>query len=165
MNSAGAAPVPPSLPSTTMKSGVMPVSRIALAIANHSQGWPIASLKPVGLPPDSDLSRSMKRSSSMGVVNAEWAAGDTQSFHAGTPRAWAISGVTLGPGSTPPCSRRWTEIEPSPVSWANRPSRAPRFSARIALADSAPKLMAGMLNTEASYGRVQAGPPIDTLKS
>ena len=37
-NSSGAAPVPPSAPSTTMKSGVMPVSRIALTIAMNSQG-------------------------------------------------------------------------------------------------------------------------------
>jgi hypothetical protein len=37
-NSKGAAPVPPSEPSTTMKSGVMPVSSMALTMANHSQG-------------------------------------------------------------------------------------------------------------------------------
>ena len=49
MNSSGAAPVPPSAPSTTMKSGMMPVSRIALTIAMNSQGWPTQSLKPDGL--------------------------------------------------------------------------------------------------------------------
>jgi hypothetical protein len=38
---------------------------------------------------------------------------------------------------------------PSPVSWKKPPSRAPRLSARIALALSAPKLSAEMLNTEA----------------
>ena len=67
VNSSGAAPVPPSAPSTTMKSGTMPVSSIALAIANHSQGWPMHSLKPVGLPPDSSRSRSMNCSISIGV--------------------------------------------------------------------------------------------------
>ena len=53
MNSSGAAPVPPSSPSTTMKSGKMPVSSIALQIARNSHGWPMHSLKPTGLPPDS----------------------------------------------------------------------------------------------------------------
>ena len=53
MNSSGAAPVPPSLPSTTMKSGRISVSSIALQIARNSQGWPMQSLKPAGLPPDS----------------------------------------------------------------------------------------------------------------
>lgn len=32
------APVPPSPPSTTIKSGFLPVSSMALTIANHSQG-------------------------------------------------------------------------------------------------------------------------------
>src|SRR5262245_21262652 len=53
MNSSGAAPVPPSVPSTTMKSGVMLVSSIALTSARTSQGWPTQSLKPAGLPPAS----------------------------------------------------------------------------------------------------------------
>ena len=39
---------------------------------------------------------------------------------------------------------------PSPVSCAKPPRRAPRFSARIALALSAPKLIAEMLKIEAS---------------
>jgi hypothetical protein len=43
---------------------------------------------------------------------------------------------------SPPGSRWYREIPPSPVSWANPPSRAPSFSARIALPDSAPKLIA-----------------------
>ncbi len=51
MNSSGAAPVPPSVPSTTTKSGQMPVSSIALQIARNSHGWPTQSLKPTGLPP------------------------------------------------------------------------------------------------------------------
>ncbi len=38
VNSSGAAPVPPSPPSTTMKSGVMPVSSIALAMREPLPG-------------------------------------------------------------------------------------------------------------------------------
>ena len=45
---------------------------------------------------------AMKRSISMGVENALCAAGEMQSWPTGTPRAAAISGVTLVPGSTPP---------------------------------------------------------------
>jgi len=37
MNSSGAAPVPTSVPSTTMKSGVMPVSSMAFTSARTSQ--------------------------------------------------------------------------------------------------------------------------------
>ena len=33
-------------------------------------------------------------------------------------------------------------MPPSPVSWANPPRAAPAFNAEIALADSAPKLIA-----------------------
>ena len=66
------------------------------------------SLKPVGLPPDSWRSRSMNCSISTGVANALWRAGLTQSTPTGTPRAAAISGVTLGPGSTPP----WPGLAP-----------------------------------------------------
>ena len=85
-----------------MKSGVMPVSSIAFAIANHSHGWPMHSLKPVGLPPESVRSLSMNCIISIGVLKAPWLAGETQSTHGGTPRASAISSVTFGPGSTPP---------------------------------------------------------------
>ncbi len=60
MNSSGAAPVPPSLPSTTMKSGVVPLSSMALQMARNSTGWPRQSLKPTGLPPDSPRNWSMK---------------------------------------------------------------------------------------------------------
>ena len=108
VNSSGAAPVPPSAPSTTMKSGVMPVSSIALHSANHSHGWPMHNLKPVGLPPERRRSRSMKCIISIGVPNAECRAGLTQSTPTGTPRAAAISGVTLGPGNTPP----WPGLAP-----------------------------------------------------
>mmetsp|Transcript_9623 Transcript_9623/g.22372 ORF Transcript_9623/g.22372 Transcript_9623/m.22372 type:complete len:239 (-) Transcript_9623:174-890(-) len=108
VNSSGAAPVPPSAPSTTMKSGVMPVSSMALQTANHSQGWPMQSLKPVGLPPDRFRSLSMNCIISTGVENALWRAGEMQAWPTGTPRAAAISGVTLGPGSTPP----WPGLAP-----------------------------------------------------
>ena len=86
-----------------MKSGRMPVSCIALAMPNHSQGWPMQSLKPVGLPPESSRSRSMKCIISIGVLKAPCEAGETQSTQGWTPRASAISIVTFGPGSTPPC--------------------------------------------------------------
>ena len=36
VDESGAAPVPPSPPSTTMKSGVMPVASMALTMANRS---------------------------------------------------------------------------------------------------------------------------------
>jgi len=39
------------------------------------------------------------------------------------------------------------------------------LSARIAFAESAPKLIAEMLNTLAEYGCVQASPPTATRKS
>ena len=55
LNSRGAAPVPPSAPSTVMKSGVIPVANIALQIPMNSLRTPKHSLKPIGLPPDSCL--------------------------------------------------------------------------------------------------------------
>ena len=108
VNSTGAAPVPPSVPSTTMKSGVMPDSSMALTMPNHSQLWPMHSLKPVGLPPESVRKRSTNCSNSSGVENALCDAGETQSTPTGTPRASAISTVTLGPGNTPP----WPGLAP-----------------------------------------------------
>ena len=45
VNSSGAAPVPPSAPSTTMKSGVMPVSSIALAMREPFPGMADAQLE------------------------------------------------------------------------------------------------------------------------
>ncbi len=100
--SSGAAPVPPSEPSTTMKSGVTPSSIMALHMASTSTREPTHSLKPIGLPSESSRSRAMKRMSSRGVVNAEWLAGEMHVCPTGTPRASAISSVTLAPGSTPP---------------------------------------------------------------
>ena len=60
------------------------------------------SLKPTGLPPDRSRNCAMKCIISTGVPKAEWRAGEMQSTPIGTPRASEISGVTLGPGSTPP---------------------------------------------------------------
>jgi hypothetical protein len=107
VNSSGAAPVPPSAPSTTMKSGVMPVASMALTIANHSHGWPMHSLKPTGLPPESSRS-AMNCIISSGVAKALCAPATRSPVPTGTPRAAAISGVTLGPGSTPP----WPGLAP-----------------------------------------------------
>jgi hypothetical protein len=45
---------------------------------------------------------------------------------------------------------------PSPVSCMKPPLRAPPFSARMALADRAPKLIAEMLKTLAEYGWARA---------
>ena len=108
VNSSGAAPVPPSLPSITMKSGATPLSTIALHRAMNSVLWPTHSLKPTGLPPDSFRSFAMNAIISSGVENALWAAGDTQSTPTSTSRAAAISGVTFLPGSTPP----WPGLAP-----------------------------------------------------
>ena len=100
--SSGAAPVPPSPPSTMMKSGLTPSSIMALQMARISTREPTHSLNPMGLPPESSRSRATNRISSRGVVNAEWLAGEMQVCPSGTPRAAAISAVTLEPGSTPP---------------------------------------------------------------
>ena len=86
----------------------MSVSSMALTMPNHSQMWPMHSLKPTGLPPDSSRRRAMKCISSTGVENALCAEGEMQSTPTGTPRAAAISGVTLAPGSTPP----WPGLAP-----------------------------------------------------
>ena len=63
-NSCGAAPVPPSEPSTMTKSGVMPVASMALQIDRNSVRAPTHSLKPTGLPPDS------LRSVAMNAINS-----------------------------------------------------------------------------------------------
>ena len=80
MNSSGAAPVPPSLPSMTMKSGDTPVSSIALQMARNSHGWPMQSLKPVGLPCAGAACRAMKCIISIGVEKAQWRGGEMQSY-------------------------------------------------------------------------------------
>src|SRR5262245_47285478 len=66
------------------------------------------ALKPTGLPPDKSRNCAMKCIISTGVLNAEWRAGEMQSTPIGTPRAFAISAVTLAPGNTPP----WPGLAP-----------------------------------------------------
>ena len=100
--SSGAAPVPPSFPSTMTKSGPVPSSSIALQMASTSTRPPTHSLIPTGLPPASSRSRATNRTSSRGVANVACAAGLTHSRPCGTPRAAAISAVTFAAGSTPP---------------------------------------------------------------
>ena len=50
---------------------------------------------------------------------------------------------------SPPCSRWYEEIEPSPVSCAKPPNFAPLFKARMAFGDKEPKLIAEILKMEA----------------
>ena len=100
--SSGAAPVPPSEPSTMMKSGAIRSSHMALHMASTSVREPTQNLMPTGLPPESSRSWPMNRTISRGVRKAECEAGETQSSPTGTSRASAICGVTLAPGSTPP---------------------------------------------------------------
>ncbi len=119
--SSGAAPVPPSPPSTTMKSGVTPSASIALQIARKSMREPRHSLKPAGLPPASSRIRAMNRTSSRGVENTRWYDGDTHFSPAGTPRASAISRVTLAPGSTPPMPglAPWLSLSETILTWSS----------------------------------------------
>src|SRR5215813_1062166 len=79
-----------------------------LAERHDSQAWPMQSLKPTGLPPDKSRNCAMKCIISTGVLNAGWRAGEMQSTPIGTPRAFAISAVTLAPGNTPP----WPGLAP-----------------------------------------------------
>ena len=58
-NSCGAAPVPPSEPSTMTKSGVTPVASMPLQMDRNSVRAPTQSLKPTGLPPESRRSVAM----------------------------------------------------------------------------------------------------------
>ncbi len=95
--------MPPSAPSTVIKSRYCRFSTMALTIAANSQGWPMHSLMPTGLPPANSLSRSAKSSRPAGVENSEWLDGDTQSSPAVTPRVSAISWVTFGASNIPPC--------------------------------------------------------------
>ena len=66
----GAAPVPPSPPSTAMKSGKNCYIIIALHIAINSTLLPTHNLNPTGFPSDNFLILSIKSISSVGVVNA-----------------------------------------------------------------------------------------------
>ena len=107
-NSSGAAPVPPSAPSTLMKSGRMPVRCMALQIARNSRRLPTHSLSPTGLPSASSRRRATNSSSPTGVENVAWPGGEITSRPSGTPRMRAISGETFAAGRMPP----WPGLAP-----------------------------------------------------
>ncbi len=107
-NSSGAAPVPPSAPSTVMKSGIMRVVRILAQISVNSSALPMQSLKPTGLPPESSRSCSMKRSRPSTSEKALWPGGESTVWPGSMCRMRAISGVFLLAGSTPP----WPGLAP-----------------------------------------------------
>ena len=98
----GAAPVPPSPPSTVIKSGVIPDCFMALHTAINSLFRPMASLKPTGLPPLSSRSVFTNSSNPTGVENALCVGGDITSVATCTSRISAISGVFLCAGKIPP---------------------------------------------------------------
>ena len=127
--SSGAAPVPPSLPSTTTKSGPVPSSSMALQMAITSVRRPTHSLIPTGLPPASSRMRATNATSSRGVWKAECAAGLTQSRPCGTPRTAAISAVTLAAGSTPPMPglAPWLSFSDTHRTWSS-PALSRNFS-------------------------------------
>jgi hypothetical protein len=64
-----------------MKSNVMPVASMALAMANSSCGRPTQSLIPTGLPPDNSRNFAANSTSSRGVEKALWRGGDAILAH------------------------------------------------------------------------------------
>ena len=100
--SKGAAPVPPSPPSTVIKSGVRPVSCITLQRLINSSFLPIQSLIPIGFPPDNSRKCVTNPIISWAVVKAEWTGGESTWVCGLTPRPSAISGVFLFAGNIPP---------------------------------------------------------------
>ena len=102
-NSTGAAPVPPSPPSTVIKSGVIPVFSMALQISTNSSFFPTHSLNPTGFPPESSLSFRIKYIISSAFEKAECDGGDSTSVCGLIWRIAAISSVFFTAGSTPPC--------------------------------------------------------------
>ena len=58
---------------------------------------------PTGFPPDSSRSLETKSNNSSGLENSECLCGEITSSNGFTPLASAISGVTLGARSIPPC--------------------------------------------------------------
>ena len=97
----GEAPVPPSPPSTVMKS--TPRCRLPISSASLCQNAisPTADLMPTGRPVPS-ATRSTKSSSESTSENAECRDGDAQSTPSGMPRISEISLLTLAAGSSPP---------------------------------------------------------------
>ena len=82
---------------------------------------PRQSLKPAGLPPASSRIRATNSTSSRGVENTRWYDGDTHFSPFGTPRASAISWVTLAPGSTPPMPglAPWLSLSETILTWSS----------------------------------------------
>mmetsp|Transcript_33944 Transcript_33944/g.71286 ORF Transcript_33944/g.71286 Transcript_33944/m.71286 type:complete len:208 (+) Transcript_33944:237-860(+) len=70
-NSGGAAPVPPSAPSTVMKSTYTLWRSMAWTICDTSSTCPTQSLNPTGFPPDSSRSRPTNPTSSSALPKAE----------------------------------------------------------------------------------------------
>ncbi len=118
--SSGAAPVPPSPPSTTTKSGVTPSATIALQMPRKSERDPRQSLNPAGFPPESSRIFATNRTSSRGVEKTLCAGGDTHFSPLGTPLASAISCVTFAPGSTPPMPglAPWLSLSETIFTWS-----------------------------------------------
>ena len=119
--SMGAAPVPPSEPSTTMKSGAVPTARMALQMASTSRRLLTHILKPAGLPPESSRILAMNSMSSTGVLNTRCAAGLMQSTPMGTPRISETSLVILSAGSTPPMPglAPWLSFSSTILTWSS----------------------------------------------
>ena len=150
----GAAPEPPSPPSTAMKSGASPTPRRATASVSRFMNCqpPMAVLIPTGLPVTSRTRNTMSSSWSMLVISG-WRFGESESRPSGMPRIRAISGVTLPPGSTPPLpglapcesliskarTDSWAAISRSFAS-DRRPSasRTPYFAVPICMITSQP---------------------------
>ena len=97
----GPAPVPPSPPSTAMKSGPRPVEAMCQASSTQKLRAPTADLIPTGSPLAS-ARRSTKSTRPATSSNSGWRSGLRTVTPTGTPRAAAMTGVTLAPGSTPP---------------------------------------------------------------
>ncbi len=99
----GAAPVPPSAPSTVMKSGADSTPR--RLISTHSSSSqphaPMTLLKPTGLPVSSRI-RAIIASRSSTELMSGWRFGLIESWPSRMPRMRAISALTLAPGRMPP---------------------------------------------------------------
>ena len=101
----------------------------------------MASLIPVGLPPESSRRRETNSSSPAGVENDECRAGEMQSTPIGTPRALEISSVTFAPGSTPPWPglAPWESFTSIIFTWSETAFSANFFSQNRPCASRQPK--------------------------
>ena len=130
VKTSGAAPVPPSPPSTVMKSTARSSLAIRRASSSQKPLSPIADLMPTGRPVSS-ASISTKSSISSTSPKAEWRDGETQSSFADTSRTFAISSVTFEAGRSPPRPgfAPWLSLISSARMGAS--SSRPRSSARL----------------------------------